>query len=226
MIAANLDGMGLFDALNLCEFTLATGTLTITGGALTGSVQLHLGALSYAEIEGREEIGLERWGIGTELWRRSRAEGEVVSGLLDRGSEPAAIRSFVLDRLHRTIADLAGISEPHISFDPRPGWFGHELTFPVGEVIEGARIINFGGSLVGDGDQALVALCPATTPVTIPPEHWNLLAAMVGAFDLDELRRTLGMRPATDLVRFLQTRGLATAVLSSQQMMSVEALDL
>ncbi|MDH4117569.1 MAG: hypothetical protein OEX04_19020 [Acidimicrobiia bacterium] len=221
MITGDISQLGLFDALHLCEFLLATGTLRSSSASKSGLIYLDKGRISFAELEGRQDatIDVERSGIDPRLWHRivsMSPNGAAASTLIDLGAEPDAVRRFVRRRIDNVVAELALLDDSHLDMTPEPGWFGAEITHSITSVVDAARVINFGGELVGDSTtDALVALCPTdANTVTLGTQEWNVIAELIGAVDLANLRSRVGGREATAFVRFLQSRSLATAVVA------------
>ncbi len=215
MIRGDIGSLELYDALHLCEFTRTTGSMVVSGSVRSGVIWLHDGTVTFAEIGGGLDRGLAAAGIGSDLWVAARSSGHGAQTLIDAGLSAFDLRAFVQERIETTVAELATVAGPRIEITADPGWFGHDHAFPVTAVIEGARIVNFGGELIGDtSHDALIALCPADAPVTMGAEHWNVIAEVIGAVELATLRRKVGNRPATEFVRFLQGRSLATSVMA------------
>jgi hypothetical protein len=215
VIRGDIGGLGLYDALHLCEFTRTTGSVLVTGPGRSGTIWLHDGAVSFAETDGGVDRGLARAGINAELWALAVSSGRGSSVLIDGGLTPVELRAFVEDRVEATVAELAAIPDPRVEVAGDPGWFGSDQLVPISEVIDAARIINYGGQLIGDtGADALIALCPSDAAVTVTAEHWNVLVDLIGTVDLATLRRRVGNRPAIDFVRFLQGRSLASTVMA------------
>jgi len=220
VILGSIAGLGLYDALNLCEFTLSSGSLRATGSNKSGSIDLHEGTIVFAEIDGRPAAGIHRFGVASDMWESVRADpgagGRAVSALLDRGADPAEIRRFVRYRIEHVVAELAAVDGLHLDVVAETGWFGSELPRAIPEVIDAARVINFGGELIGDSTpDALIAMCPMDSgTISFGANEWTAIAELIGAVDLATLRAKLGNRRATELVRFLQARSLATAVVA------------
>ncbi|MGF1665483.1 MAG: DUF4388 domain-containing protein [Acidimicrobiia bacterium] len=215
MIRGEIGSLELYDALHLCEFTRTTGAVLVSGSGRSGAIWLHDGAVSFAETDGGGDRGLNRAGIAPEPWAIARSSGRAGSALIDGGVSAVELRSFVKERIEVAVAELASIPGPRIEVTGDPGWFGHDIVFAVPVVIEAARIINFGGELIGDtSPDTLIALCPSTAPVTVSAEQWNVIAEMIGTIELATLRRMVGNRPAIEFVRFLQGRSLASTVMA------------
>lgn len=218
---SDLSGLGLFDALNFCEFTLAYGVVQIDSPGCSGRIHVHDGDITFAETSDASEgvADVEGAGIPVEVWQSvatdPQARGSVPSALIDRGVDPAAVRRFVRRRVERVVARLALETDHRVSTVPDGGWFGNEIGVPISVVIQSARVINYGGELVGDqtGD-ALIAVTPSDeATIVLGGDHWAAIAELLGATSLGALREKLGGRRAVELVRFLQSRGLASVVL-------------
>jgi hypothetical protein len=215
VIRGEIGSLELYDALHLCEFTRTTGSVLVTGSGRSGVIWLHDGAVSFAETAGGPDRGLTQVSISPDLWITARSSGRGLSALIDGGVAPTEVRSFVKDRIETTVAELASIPSPLIEVTADRGWFGHEITFAVPAVIDAARVINFGGELIGDtSPDALIALCPSNVPVTVGAEQWNVIAEVIGTVELATLRRMVGNRRATEFARFLQGRSLASTVMA------------
>lgn len=222
MIPGDLRNLSLFDALNLCEFTLASGTLWARSSRKSGALYLSSGELTFAELEGRElaTIDAERAGLDGEIWTRTAEDadnhGSMVSALSDAGANHDSVRRFVRQRIEHVLAELVLVDDLEIDLATDEGWFGSELAFPAATLIEAARVINFGGQLIAEtASDALIALCPTDgSNVTLGADHWNVMAELIGAIDLGELRDKIGHTEAVEFVRFLQSRSLATAIVA------------
>jgi hypothetical protein len=220
MISGDISELALYDALNLCEFMLVSGTLQATSATRSGSVYLSNGRLAFAEIEGRgtASIDAERSGVDPSLWSKVAIDpenrGSIASILIERGADPESLRRFIRRRIENVVAELALATDLTLDLKLEPGWFGEEITFPISSVIDSARVINFGGELVGDATgHALIAFCQVDSgSVTLGAEEWNALADLLAAVDLGSLRDRLGPDRAVRFVRFFQSRSLATAI--------------
>lgn len=215
MISGPLPGIGLYDALHLCEFGLAAGTLRVDGGGRSGAIHLAGGFITFGEMTGRRDELVERHGISLGVWNEAvtRSSGNVAGALIDAGTDPGRVRRFVQERIERAVAELATLPDPRLEVDPTPGWFGDSPTFQVPAVVDVARLINMGGDLIGEHvDEAVVALCPTNTPVTLPPDHWNVVAGLLDSIELSGLVESIGRRRAMEFVRFLQMRSLASTM--------------
>jgi hypothetical protein len=215
VIRGEVGRLELYDALHLCEFTRTTGSVLVSGSGRGGTVWLHDGAVSFAETASGSDRGLRWAGISHDLWSAARSAGRGWSALIDGGLAPTELRSFVQDRIETTVAELASIPSPRIEITADPGWFGHDLTFAVPAIIDGARTINSGGELIGDmSPDALIALCPSSSPVTLGARQWNVIAEVIGTIELAGLRRLVGNQGAIEFVRFLHDRSLAATVMA------------
>jgi hypothetical protein len=222
MITGDISTLALFDALNLCEFMLVTGTLRGTSPLKSGAIYLYEGRLAFAEIEGREtaSIDAERSGVDPSLWSTVAVDpthrGSMASALIEQGADPTSLRRFIRRRIENVVAELALTDGLRLDLSVESGWFGTEVTFPIASVIDAARVINFGGELVGDNTgNALVAFVPTdNATVMLGAEEWNALADLMGPLDLSWLRERLGDQRAIRFVRFFQSRSLATAIMA------------
>ncbi len=220
MISGDISELALYDALNLCEFMLVSGTLRCTSESKSGSLYLSDGRLAFAEISGREvaTIDAERSGLDGSLWSSVAIDpsnrGAIASVLIQQGADPDSLRRFIRRRIENVVAELALTHDLRLDIVLEPGWFGAEVTHPISSIIDAARVINFGGELVGDATgNALVAFCPVDDGnVMLGAEEWNSLVDLLGAVDLGYLRERLGSQRAIRFVRFFQSRSLATAI--------------
>lgn len=220
MLNGDISDLALYDALNLCEFMLVSGTLRCTSEMKSGAIYLSEGRLAFAEIEGRERasIDAERSGVDPSLWSTvavdPRNRGAIASVLIEQGADPESLRRFIRRRIENVVAELALAEGVRLDLTLEPGWFGAEVTYSISSVIDAARVINFGGELVGDNTaNALVAFCPVDGGnVMLGADEWNAMADLMGAVDLDWLRERLGSQRAVRFVRFFQSRSLATAI--------------
>jgi hypothetical protein len=222
MITGDISNLALFDALNLCEFMLVTGTLRGRSSVKSGSIYLDQGRLTFAEIEGRERasIDAERSGMDPVLWTDVAIDpfhrGSIASALIEKGADPVSLRRFIRRRIENVVAELALTDDLKLDLSVESGWFGNEITYPIASIIDAARVINFGGELVGDRTgNALIAFVPTDhATVMLGAEEWNALANLLGPMDLAGLRERLGDQRAIRFVRFFQSRSLATALMA------------
>lgn len=220
MIDGDISELALYDALNLCEFMLVSGTLRATSELKSGAIYLSEGRIAFAEIEGRAtaSIDAERSGVDASLWSEVAVDpgnrGAIASVLIEQGADPESLRRFVRRRIENVVAELALTDGLRLDMILEPGWFGSELTYSISSVIDAARVINFGGELVGDTTgSALIAFCHVDGGnVTVGADEWNAVAELLGAVDLATLRERLGPQRAVRFVRFFQSRSLATAI--------------
>lgn len=187
------------------------------GGGRSGVIHLSGGAITFGEMTGRRDDLVERHGIASAVWTEAvaTAPGNVAEALIDAGTDPGRVRRFVQERIERAVAELATLPDPRLEVDPTAGWFGDAMRFQVPGVVDVARLINMGGDLIGEHvDDALVALCPTDTPVTLPPDHWNVIAGLLDGIELSGLSEMIGRRRTTEFIRFLQVRSLATTMVA------------
>lgn len=133
MIPGDITNLSLFDALHLCEFTLARGSLRARSDQKSGVLYLSSGELVFAELEGRElaTIDAERAGLDPEIWKsvaeNAKNHGSVVSALADEGVDSASVRRFVRQRIEHVLAELVLVDDLELELVDDEGWFGSTL---------------------------------------------------------------------------------------------------